>query len=243
MNVFIDIETIPGQGLLEKFVEAEKENFKAPSSLTKTQACADLGLTGDAARYTSKDDAIAMWEKKFSEEKAPEVAEEKWRKTSLDGGTGEVISIAFSTSDSEVFSVHREINGSEEVLLNTAFSQIKALLNKKVPVFVGHNVKFDLKFLFHRCVILGVKPPFKLPFYGRHESHFFDNMQAWCGYGERISQDNLCNFLGIDGKPDDIDGSKVWDFVRDGMIDRVVEYNKNDVDTARKVYQRITFQQ
>ena len=52
MNVFLDIETIPGQGLYEDYLSAELENFKAPSSLTKTQACADLGLTGNDAKLT-----------------------------------------------------------------------------------------------------------------------------------------------------------------------------------------------
>ena len=62
MNIYFDIETIPCQkGALDyaSFLEAEKKGFKAPSTLTKGKACEDLGITGNDAKFTSKDDAIA----------------------------------------------------------------------------------------------------------------------------------------------------------------------------------------
>ena len=74
MNVFLDIETIPGESCREEFIAEAVANFKAPSSLTKTQACADLGLTGDDAKFTAKDDAIRQWTERFNVERAPEVA-------------------------------------------------------------------------------------------------------------------------------------------------------------------------
>ncbi len=88
---------------------------------------------------------------------------------------------------------------------------------------------------------MGVKPPFKLPFNGRHGSDFFCTQIAWAGFKGRASQDSICNALGIDGKPDDIDGSKVWDFVRDGKVKRVEEYNIDDVEKNREIYKRLTF--
>ena len=66
-------------------------------------------------------------------------------------------------------------------------------------------------------------------------------MQAWAGYKGRISQDNLAKALGIPGKPDDIDGSKVWDFVKAGKVDRVAEYNTYDVATVVEIHRRINF--
>jgi len=55
MNVYLDIETIPKQGDgYSEFLEAELDDFKAPSTLTKTQACADLGITGNDAKFTSR---------------------------------------------------------------------------------------------------------------------------------------------------------------------------------------------
>jgi predicted PolB exonuclease-like 3'-5' exonuclease len=51
----------------------------------------------------------------------------------------------------------------------------------------------------------------------------------------------MCKALGLDGKPGDIDGSKVWDFVEAGKYEEVMTYNKYDVEQGRKVYKRLTF--
>jgi hypothetical protein len=243
MNTYLDIETIPGQGLYEEFLQDAKENFKAPSDLTKTQACADLGLTGNDAKFTSKDDAIAQWAAKFSEEKAPEVAEQNWRRTALDGAKGEIISIAWAVEDDAVSCEYRCLGDNEADLLYSFFSCLSSYLNGRNPFFIGQFVAgFDLKFIFHRAVILGVKPPFDLPFNGRHDQHFYDTQQAWAGFKGRMSQDNMCKALGIEGKPGDISGANVWDHVRDGDIKRVVEYNIDDVEKVRQLHKRLTFQ-
>lgn len=245
MKVFLDIETIPAQSgphSYDKYLETEKASFKAPSSLTKGQACKDLGLTGDDAKYTSKDDTIAKWESKFAEEKAPEVAEEKWRKTSFDGGAGEIISIAWAFGDDDILSISRKLGECEADLLNRFFNSIEEVCGNKQPFFVGQYLAgFDLKFIFHRAVLMGVKPNFNLPFNGRHGSDFYCTQFAWAGFGGRMSQDNMCKALGIEGKPDDIDGSQVWDFVSAGKVERVEEYNRDDVDKVRQIYKRQTF--
>ena len=245
MKVFFDIETVPAQSgphSYEHYLAAEKDSFKAPSSLTKAQACKDLGLIGDDAKYTSKDDAIAKWEVKFAEEKAPQVAEEKWRKTSFDGGAGEVISIAWAFDDGEILSLARQLDQSESDMISAFFEIIEMECGNKQPYFIGQYIAgFDLKFIFHRAVILGVKPNFNLPFDGRHGKDFYCTQAAWAGYGGRMSQDSLCKAMGIVGKPDDIDGSKVWDFVRDGKVERVEEYNRDDVNKVRQIYNRLTF--
>jgi len=244
----LDIETIPDQrkGAYEAFLKDAQENFKAPSAFTKTQACADLGLTGNDAKYTSKDDAISMWENRFAKEKAPEVAEENWRRTALDGSQGEIFSIAWAVENDDVIAVNREwfvdVLTNEGDMIANFFDKLAKRLAKRQPLFVGQFVGgFDLKFIFHRCVILGIKPPFDLPFWGRHSVNFYDTQIAWAGFGGRMSQDNLCKALGIEGKPGDIDGSKVWDFVKAGDVDRVVEYNIDDVVKNRQIYKRLNF--
>lgn len=242
MNTYIDIETIPGQGLYEEFLKDAQENFKAPSDLTKTKACADLGLTGNDAKLTSKDDAVAQWVEQFSKEKAPEVAEQNWRKTSFDGAKGEIISIAWAVGDESVEASWRDLGQSEEAMLANFFRLLAQRLNARPPFFIGQFVAgFDLKFIFQRAVILQVEPPFNLPFNGRHDQHYYDTQQAWAGFKGRMSQDNMCKALGIEGKPGDIDGSNVWDHVRDGDIKRVMEYNIDDVEKVRKLHKRLTF--
>lgn len=245
MNTYLDIETIPAQGgpkSFNHFLEKVRLDFKAPSALTKGQACEDLGLTGNDAKFTSKDDAIKLWEQKFSEEKAPQVAEENWRKTSFDGASGEIISIAWAVGDGEVQVRYRGLENSEKHMLENFFDDLISELNGRPPFFIGQFLAgFDLKFIFHRAVILGVKPPFDLPFNGRHGKDFYCTQIAWAGFGGRMSQNNLCEALSIEGKPDDIDGSQVWDFVKAGNVQRVAEYNKDDVEKVRQIHKRLTF--
>jgi len=51
--------------------------------------------------------------------------------------------------------------------------------------------------------------------------------------------------LGIDAKGselgDEIDGSKVWDFIREGRIADVAAYCGGDVARAREMHRRLTF--
>ena len=57
--------------------------------------------------------------------------------------------------------------------------------------------------------------------------------------------DRLCRALGLPQKGDeigeDIDGSKVWDFVQAGRLDDVATYCCGDVERVREVYNRLTF--
>lgn len=229
MNIFCDIETIPDQspGAREEIATS----IRHPATLKNPESIQDWHY-GTGKYEGVKDAAI----------------EEKWHKTGLDGTYGEVISIAWTASDADwgrnnatILSIYRDLNKlTEKEMLESWVKVVRDDLTERPPYFIGHNIKFDLKFLYHRCIINNVDLPFKLPFNGRHGKDYFCTMEAWCGFGQRISQDRLCKALGIEGKPDGIDGSKVWDFVKAGDIERVVEYNKDDVDKVRQIYGRLT---
>jgi predicted PolB exonuclease-like 3'-5' exonuclease len=227
MNVFLDIETIPEQPEAESRAQIA-EGISAPSVMSK-QETIDAWHNGEGKYAGAKDEAIEI----------------EYRKTALDGGRGEVISIAWAVNDQPVRMVNRELGGCESTLINAFFQQLKnelAVTGKgRPPFFIGHRITFDLKFLFRRCVVLGIHPEFRLNFRGRHASDYFCNAEAWCEFREYISQDSLCKVLGIEGKPGDIDGSKVWDFVKRGNIDRVSEYNIDDVEKSRLIYNRLNF--
>jgi len=252
MQIKTDIETLPQEGTFDQFMADAESNFKAPSTLSKGQACIELGMT-DAKdiKFTSKDEAIRLWEQKFSKEKAPEVADHNYRATALDGAKGRVCSIAWKSGAGETKSLSLATCDTEERLLATFFLELAKPptdLNhtperngSNKPYFIGHNIPFDLKFLFRRCVMLGIDPMVRLPWDGRHGSDFFCTQQAWAGFKQFIKQDELCEILGLPKKPDDIDGSKVWDFYQAGEIARIEEYNRYDVDTVDELYKRLTF--
>ena len=225
MHIYLEIETIPGQrpGLKE----AIAAGISPPGSMKKAET-------------------IAKWE----QEEKPAAIEDKWRRTAFDGDRGEVVCIGWAVNHQPSQVLAREPGESEGALLATWFGEIQEALRAahgRLPTWIGHNVReFDLRFLFQRAVVLEVPPPFRLPHDVRPGAEcVFDTMTAWSGWGGRVSLDRLCEALGIPGKGSEIgveiDGSKVWDFVRDGRLDLVAEYCRADVERVRAIHRRLTF--
>lgn len=227
MNVFIDIETIPAQPEA-KAKALIAESIQHPAQMKRPETIADWH--NGVGKYAGEKDAAI---------------ESAYRSTALDGSAGEVLSIGWRIENSETQVRYRDIHEPETGLIEGFFLMLKESLDDagrgRPPLFIGHNITFDLKFLFRRCVVLGIKPPFALLFRGKHDRDYFCTMEAWCDFKERCSQDKLAGALGIPQKPDEIDGSKVWDFVKAGEIERVAEYNKYDVDTVFQIYNRLRF--
>jgi predicted PolB exonuclease-like 3'-5' exonuclease len=74
----------------------------------------------------------------------------------------------------------------------------------------------------------------------------FDTMTAWAGWGGRVSLARLCAALGLPAKgseigEDEMDGSRVWDFVQAGRLDDVAEYCRGDVERVRLLHHRLNF--
>lgn len=225
MNVFLDIETIPQQPEEESKADIAKL-IMPPATMSKPETIEQWN-NGEGKYAGVKDKAI----------------DDAYRKTSFDATKGQICSIAAAVDDGQVLSWAK---GMKEHDIIALFFQTTATYAKIQshgdPYFIGHYIgKFDLKFLWQRAVILGIKPPFKLPFYGRHGKDYYCTMEAWAGYRETISQDNLCKALGIEGKPEGIDGSKVWDFYKAGKIEDIEAYNRDDVEKVRMIYNRLTF--
>lgn len=251
MNIVIDIETIPDQrpGALEAFITDARENFRAPSTLTKDQAAKDLGITdANEIKFTSKDAMISRWEYDLAKTKAGEVGEAAWRRTSFDGGSGQIAVISMATNDSTPITFWSENwKNGEASLLEHFFAALSECYDPSAmtrPCFIGHNhIAFDLPFIWKRAVILGIKPPIFLPRNPRpwDTDVVFDTMAQWAGTGSRISMDALCIALDIPGKGG-MDGSQVWDYVRSGRIAEVADYCAADVERTRAIYKRMMFQ-
>jgi len=223
MDIFNDIETIPGQkpGLKE----AIAETISPPGNMKKAET-------------------IAHWE---AYEK-PVKIEEAYRKTALSGATGEIICISWAFDNGAISNVIRGLDDSEADMLNDFF---KVLAENTTQVgeprrlrWIGHNVKdFDLRFMYQRAIILGVRPPVPLPHNARPGSpEVFDTMTEWAGFRNTVKLDTLCQALGIPGKDDSgMDGSQVWDRVQAGELAKVASYCDDDVDRVRQLFRRMNF--
>lgn len=180
-------------------------------------------------------------------------AEEAWRKTSFDGAVCQIVVFGWAFDDEKPKTMHAGkecLTLAAEAKLIREFYQALEIVpeqERHTLTWVGHNIlDFDLRILYQRSVVHGIKPPRWIPFDAKPwGDRVFDTMLAWAGQRGRVGQDKLCRVLGIDAKGselgDEIDGSKVWDFVKDGRIADVATYCGGDVSRAREIHRRLTF--
>lgn len=238
MNIYFDIETIPAQSerdiaYLREETDKEIAALKAPSNYKDEVKIAEYIAAKRSEVEASFDDRL--------------------RKTSFDGALGQVVCISAAINDTPPVNIYlSDWKNSERDVIEQFYELVMQSFNPsrdQRPVFIGHNIiGFDLRFLFQRSVILGIKPPMIIPFKAKPwDESVFDTMTAWAGVGNRISLAKLCKVFGLDPKGteigDEIDGSKVWDFVRDGRIEDVAKYCGADVERTRSIYKRLTFQE
>ena len=231
MNLFIDTETVPSQqpDALARAATA----LKPPGTLKKAES-------------------IAAW---WANE-AGAAAQEAWRKQSLDGGSkGEIISIACTNGEGREW-VHCRAQGESEAALLIAFIEaVEAWTLEDAGKVTGsasawplddhrliaHNAQFDLGFLWRRMVVNGVRIPKWLPGpQARVGKDYGCTMNAWAGYGQRISLNALCDALVMPSpKQSGMDGSKVFDAWLAGEHEAIARYNAADARAVAAIWWRL----
>ena len=229
MQIIFDIETIPSQQPDAR--ELVRASLKPPGTLKKPES-------------------IAAW---WANE-ADAAVEDAYRRQSLDGGlAGEVISIAACTPDGRQWVRCRTQEEKESELLLAFGAQVESWIDQDAravaegfnyaqdPFLIAHNAAFDLGFLWRRCIVNGVRLPFKVPGpMARAGQHYGDTMSAWAGYGNRVSLDALCRALGVPSPKDNgMDGSQVFDAWLAGEHERIAQYNLTDALVTMEVWHRL----
>jgi predicted PolB exonuclease-like 3'-5' exonuclease len=166
--------------------------------------------------------------------------EEAYRKQSFDGGYGQVCAISYAIDDGPVSGITlRDDRSIEYIIIGDIFGVIEAELDgHSNPYVCGHFVSgFDLRFLMHRCIILGIQVPHWLATTANAAAwsdKLRDTMQIWAGNRGTIGLDELCKILGIEGKGD-MDGSMVYDMWLAGEHEKISEYCNQDVERVRAI--------
>lgn len=219
--VVLDVETLPSQ-----------------DPAVREQITATITAPGN---YT-KPESIAKWEAEVK----PGLVDEAVLRTSFDATHGMLAVIGLAFDDEEPQAIYdKNWLENEAKILEQFFQKINERysdLRNGLPRFVGHNIlDFDLRFIWQRAVILGIRPPPIIPFDAKPWSdRIFDTMTAWAGMKNRISLDKLCSALGIPGKGG-ISGADVWPMIQAGKIVEVADYCRNDISITRAAYKRMTW--
>lgn len=220
-TLFIDIETIPDQatGAIDK----AREGVKPPGTYKKPESIAGWWAT-----------------------EGEQAVEQAWRKTALNGTYGQVAIVSYAVEDGEI---HTAIRGkgkdAEKALLETVWEGIGSAIAENLrspypvePLYIGHNVTFDLRFLYQRSMIRRVRPTIEVPHNASPWSgKFYDTMYQWSGPRDSISLANLAAALGVENPyTGDIEGATVWDAWAEGRFSELLEYNRADVSMVRDIY-------
>lgn len=221
MNLYLDIETIPTQN--PAHIEYLRGKLKPPGNI-------------------KKEESIAAW----WEEKSEEALDELYRKTALNGAFGEIICICFAADNGKVQKLYRTLEEPERDLLITFYEYMEELVvnpRKPTPVYVGNRVgAFDLKFLHQRSIVHGVEPNIDLLATAADwHGCIYDLSFQWNGRNGFVSLDELATALNIKSPKENMDGSMVWDYVKEGRIKEVADYCAEDVRASRKIYKRFHY--
>jgi 3'-5' exonuclease len=223
MNIYLDIETLPCQlpgfgddlrAELASEAEAKKAEVRAPSNYKDEAKIAEYVA---AARQKIDDEIDAE-------------AEKKYRATALDGTFGEVFCVAWA------------IDGGD-ITVGTLYEFFEAAFDMPTPtdrpVIIGHNVPWDIRFMWQSATIKGIPIPRWWPVRAKPwDDVIFDTMTQWAGIGNKISLEKLCKAFGIKGKGG-FDGSMVYDAWLEGKHDQIREYCADDVMRVRELHKRI----
>jgi hypothetical protein len=253
-EVFTDIETIPTQQ--ERHVKAIRAAVEQTAADERASVEAAIAAAKAPSTYKDEQKIAGYIEAKRAElrqdlsrieAKAAAEFESKLHATGLDGAFGEVYCIAAAVNIEPAFVHSRgadyKLKGTERTVIERFFIEVEAqgerTWRKQV---VGHNViGFDIRFLWQRCMVLGLRPPRWLPLDPKPwGGECFDTMVAWAGPRDRVKLSKLCQAFGIEDE-DEIDGSEVWARIQAGDYDAVTNHCLIDVDKVRSVHARMTF--
>jgi len=166
--------------------------------------------------------------------------ERTYRETALRGHLGRILCIGY-IKDSP-YGLNEGIFTGEEPEILTQFWN----LARDVDLFVGFNIfDFDLKFIIQRSVVHGVKPTKELSFARYRSDPIYDVMWEWAkrDRGDRVSLDEIAKALGLESSKERLegDGSKVYDYYKEGRLQEIYEYCQADVRVTRQIYIKMNF--
>lgn len=202
------------------------------------QLIADIEASVTPPKNYSKPETIAKWE---AEEK-PALVAEAISRTSFDGGLGRIVCIGFAFDRNVALANAWK---DERELIARLFEDILLECDAFETTIIGHNIQWDLRFLFQRSVVHCLQPPpvlLKAMVAKPWGKEVADTMTLWNPERDKkVSLEKLCRILKIDSPKCKMTGADVWDKYKEGRLDDIADYCRSDVEATRACFERLTF--
>lgn len=156
--------------------------------------------------------------------------------TGLDGTFGRIFCISYAINDDPISC----LSGNEQDVIKKFWEVVR-----DVDLFIGFNIlDFDLRFLYQRSIILGIRPSRNLTFARYRSEPIFDVMYEWSKWStqNKVSLDSLAQVLGIPSSKKELEGSRVYDYYKKGKYSEIRTYCNADVEVLRRIYKRMMFE-
>jgi 3'-5' exonuclease len=265
----LDLETIPSHNPAVKTAIYARDAFFQVTEIGPIEPDSRLKDPEKIAKSIEDRTLAAHFARVEGNQAKLAAADKIWRDTALDGWFGHIAIIGFAVDDEPAESITTidvstksvQVLDSDhglsapvtyDVKVDVSAERLKIMaffefLGDERFLVIGHRVrKFDLLFLWQRCIVLGIRPPYWLvraKDSTRYQSDCIADTSEMCGttlsnkpFGPSL--DHLCQALGIPTK-NDITGATVWDEICKGNIKGVAGYCRWDVRRARSVWRKV----
>lgn len=211
MFVYLDIETLPSPN------PPTLETIKAP------------------ANY--KDPAKIQ---QYQQEKQ----EEEWRREALDSMKGSILCIGYQIDDDapRCFMSGLDEVGDESDLLRNFENAVIEECGRDRPEWVAFNGHgFDMPWIWRKAIKYGLEFLPSMINFDRYRGNIIDPMRLWCPHDYRgfVKLGDLAAYLGIGVKTEGFDGSMVFDAWREGRLEEIAAYCRDDVQLLAAVHKAL----
>lgn len=178
---------------------------------------------------------------------------EDYTSTALNGDVGRLLCVGYITDwpDGRVTrgcigwdKGRQRFHGDERRTLEEFWDMMRGFRPSYDRVVAHCAFDFDLRFIYKRSVVRGVRPSVELSFARYRNTPVFCTCSEWerWGYGAKISLDRLARVLGLpSSKEGGVTGARVFELYEGGEHRAIRDYCLRDVALARAIYRRMVF--
>lgn len=131
---------------------------------------------------------------------------------------------------------------SEVGLLMCLANLLPDKLSMESVTWIGHNAAgFDMKWIWRRAIRYNLSRLVSSIRMDKYRGNVADTMRMWAQgeYRDNCKLDTLAEFLGVERKTEGMDGSRVYPYHLAGRHQEIYDYCRQDVEVVRAVYNRL----